>query len=54
MQIKVPAPPLKQTDKPFSGKDHGVEFEDAHFAYKVEEALHGVPFGATLRRSSGS
>jgi ATP-binding cassette subfamily B protein len=36
--------PLKQTDKPFSGKDHSIEFEDARFAYKDKEALRGVSF----------
>jgi ATP-binding cassette subfamily B protein len=37
-------PPLKQTDKPFSGKGHGIEFESVRFAYKNEEVLHGVSF----------
>lgn len=27
------APPLKQTDKPFTGKDHSVSFEDVRFDY---------------------
>jgi ATP-binding cassette subfamily B protein len=40
------APPLKQTDKPFAGKDHGIEFEDVRFAYKNAEVLHGVSFKA--------
>ena len=40
------APPLKQTDKAFSGKDHGIEFENVRFAYKDEEVLHGISFKA--------
>jgi ATP-binding cassette subfamily B protein len=36
------APPLKQADKSFAGKDHGIEFENVRFAYKEAEALHGV------------
>jgi ATP-binding cassette subfamily B protein len=40
------APPLKQTDKPFTGKDHGIAFENVRFAYKDEEVLHGVSFKA--------
>ena len=39
-------PPLKQSDKPFTGKGHSIEFEDVHFAYKDEEVLHGVSFTA--------
>jgi ATP-binding cassette subfamily B protein len=44
------APPLKQSDKPFSGKDHGIEFENVRFAYKDEEVLHGV----SLKAAEGS
>jgi ATP-binding cassette subfamily B protein len=40
------ASPLQQTDKPFTGKDHGIAFEDVRFAYKDKEALHGVSFRA--------
>jgi ATP-binding cassette subfamily B protein len=40
------APPLKQSDKLFSGNDHGIEFENVHFAYKDEEVLHGVSLKA--------
>lgn len=29
------APPLKQTDRPFSGKDYSVSFENVRFDYKV-------------------
>jgi ATP-binding cassette subfamily B protein len=39
-------PPLKQTDKSFTGKDHGIEFENVRFAYKNEEVLHDVSFKA--------
>jgi ATP-binding cassette subfamily B protein len=44
------APPLQQTDKPFTGKDHGVEFDNVRFAYKDEEVLHGV----SLKAAEGS
>jgi ATP-binding cassette subfamily B protein len=40
------APPLKQTDKPFTGNGHGIEFENVRFAYKNEEVLHGISFKA--------
>ena len=36
------APPLVQTEAPFSGKDHTVTFDQVHFAYREEEVLHGV------------
>ena len=36
------SPPLQQSDNPFTGSDHGVEFENVRFAYKEEEVLHGV------------
>ncbi|ROR25722.1 ATP-binding cassette subfamily B protein [Mobilisporobacter senegalensis] len=36
------SPPLQQSDKPFTGNDHGVEFENVSFAYKEEEVLHGI------------
>ncbi|MBQ8825872.1 MAG: ABC transporter ATP-binding protein [Oscillospiraceae bacterium] len=34
--------PLKQTDAPFSGKDHSISFENVRFAYEETEVLHGV------------
>lgn len=36
------APPLKQSEKGFLGKDHSVSFENIHFSYKEEEVLHGI------------
>lgn len=36
------APPLQQSNKPFTGKDHGVSFEDVRFAYKEADVLHGI------------
>ena len=36
------APPLAQTEAPFSGRDHTVTFDRVHFAYREEEVLHGV------------
>ena len=43
-------PPLIQSSEPFSGKDHGVKFENVRFAYKEAEVLHGV----TLEVPEGS
>lgn len=40
------APPLKQSEKSFTGKDASISFENVHFAYKEEEVLHGVSFTA--------
>ncbi len=40
------APPLKQTERPFAGKDHSISFEDVHFGYKEEEVLHGISLSA--------
>lgn len=34
--------PLIQSSAPFSGRDHGVRFENVRFAYKETEVLHGV------------
>jgi ATP-binding cassette subfamily B protein len=54
------APPLEQTDKPFSGKNHSVAFENVRFAYEETEVLHGVSFSvpqgslAALVGESGS
>lgn len=36
------APPLKQTEKEFQGKNHDISFENVHFSYKEDEVLHGV------------
>lgn len=36
------APPLQQSNKPFTGKDHGVRFEDVRFAYKEADVLHRI------------
>lgn len=38
--------PLKQTDAPFRGKDHSIQFENVRFAYEEAEVLHGVSLGA--------
>ena len=43
-------PPLTQSAKPFTGKDHGVRFENVRFAYKEAEVLHGI----TLNIPEGS
>lgn len=39
-------PPLQQTDRPFTGKNHSVSFENVRFAYKEEAVLHGVTLSA--------
>lgn len=36
------APALEQKEKPFTGKDHSISFEDVRFAYKEDEVLHGI------------
>ena len=36
------APALEQKEKPFTGKDHSISFENVRFAYKEDEVLHGV------------
>lgn len=36
------SPPLVQSDKPFSRKDHSVQFENVKFSYKDEEVIHGI------------
>ena len=42
LEQMMSAPPLKQSDKPFTGKDHSVQFEAVRFAYKDAEVLHGI------------
>ncbi len=39
-------PPLEQSDRPFTGKDHSIRFEQVHFGYKEEEVLHGISLDA--------
>lgn len=36
------AAPLKQSEHPFTGKDHTISFENVRFAYRDEEVLHGI------------
>ncbi|WP_369284103.1 ABC transporter ATP-binding protein [Oscillibacter sp. GMB15532] len=50
MEQMLEEEPLKQAEKPFSGKNYGVAFEDVHFAYKEAEVLHGI----TLEIPEGS
>lgn len=50
MEQMMSEPPLIQSNKPFSGKDYSVTFEDVRFAYKEAEVLHGV----TLNIPEGS
>lgn len=42
LEQMLSAPPLQQSAEPFRGKDHSVQFEGVHFAYKDAEVLHGV------------
>ncbi|WP_294853652.1 ABC transporter ATP-binding protein [uncultured Oscillibacter sp.] len=42
MEQMMEEAPLKQAEKPFSGKNYGVTFEDVRFAYKEAEVLHGI------------
>lgn len=35
-------PPLTQSAAPFTGKNHGIQFENVRFAYKEAEVLHGI------------
>ena len=46
MEKMMSAPPLQQSDKPFSGKGHGIAFENVRFAYDEDEVLHGVSLSA--------
>lgn len=46
LEQTLSAPPLVQSNHPFTGKDHAISFEDIHFAYKEEEVLHGVSLQA--------
>lgn len=50
LEKMMSASPLQQTDKPFMGKDHSVEFASVRFAYKDTEVLHGI----TLKVPEGS
>ena len=36
------APPLQQSEAPFTGQDHTLSFEHVHFSYEKDEVLHGV------------
>lgn len=42
LEKMMDTPPLQQKDAPFSGKDHGINFENVRFAYKEDEVLHGA------------
>ncbi|MBQ9269106.1 MAG: ABC transporter ATP-binding protein [Oscillospiraceae bacterium] len=35
-------PPLKSSDRAFSGKDHNIRFENVHFSYQEDEVIHGI------------
>ncbi len=42
LEQMLAAPPLQQSETPFAGKDHSVEFEAVRFAYQDAEVLHGI------------
>lgn len=42
LEQMLSAPPLKQSDKPFIGKDHSVQFAAVRFGYKDAEVLHNI------------
>lgn len=44
------AEPLKQSEAPFAGKNHSIDFDNVRFAYGEEEVIHG----ASLRIEEGS
>lgn len=46
LEQMLSAPPLLQSDRPFTGKGHSVTFENVRFSYKEEEVLHGVSLNA--------
>lgn len=46
LEKMMDAPPLKQSDKPFTGKNHTVSFEKVRFSYKDEEVIHGISLSA--------
>lgn len=50
LEQMLSAPPLQQSNQPFSGKTHTVSFENVRFAYQDTEVLHGV----SLNVSEGS
>lgn len=50
LEQMLSAPPLQQSKRPFVGTDHGVTFENVHFAYQETEVLHGI----TLHVPEGS
>ena len=45
LEQMMSTPPLQQSDQPFTGKDHSVQFEAVRFAYKDTEVLHGISLG---------
>jgi ATP-binding cassette subfamily B protein IrtA len=42
LEQMISAPPLQQSDKPFTGRNHSVQFEAVRFAYQDAEVLHGI------------
>lgn len=42
LEKMLSAPPLKQSDAPFTGSGHDVVFENIRFAYQDKEVLHGI------------
>lgn len=46
LEALMGAPALEQKAAPFSGRDHGISFEDVRFAYQEDEVLHSVSLHA--------
>ncbi len=38
------AQPLKQSERPFEGKDYSIEFDHVSFSYREDEVIHDVSF----------
>lgn len=42
LEAMMSSPPLQQSDEPFTGKEHSIQFRNVRFAYQEKEVLHGV------------
>ncbi|NCC66591.1 MAG: ABC transporter ATP-binding protein [Clostridia bacterium] len=46
LEKMMSAPPLSQSDTPFIGNNHNIDFENVRFSYGGDEVLHGVSLSA--------
>lgn len=44
LEQMMSAPPLKQGNHPFCGKNHEISFENIRFAYDTDEVIHDISF----------